>query len=193
MAIAAIAPAPANIREVFRCLFCGLNQYVPHDRCCRRCHLSVDALPEPAPPPTPATPENAPHRGTPKSGSALSALASVLRELRVERGWSQRELARRQRIPRTYVSKTESMKCVPTLTSLTRVAAALEISPRELLQRWERQKDKSRNDLAADPFISLIIPHLPALGDEQRRILVSRVAELAGRSIRLAHSGRTAA
>jgi transcriptional regulator with XRE-family HTH domain len=55
-------------------------------------------------------------------------LAHSIRSLRLRNGLSQRQLALRMSVPRTYVSKIENEKATPTLSSLERLARALEVS-----------------------------------------------------------------
>ncbi len=49
-------------------------------------------------------------------------VAAAIRSLRIRAGLSQRQLALRMSVPRTYVSKIENEKACPTLGSLERLA-----------------------------------------------------------------------
>ena len=60
-------------------------------------------------------------------------VAMAIRNLRLRASLSQRQLALRMGVPRTYVSKIENEKATPTLSSLARLAAALEVSVPDLL------------------------------------------------------------
>ena len=51
-------------------------------------------------------------------------LGMRVRDFRKERGLTQRILASRMNVPRTYISKVEMGRVVPTLVTLGRVAAA---------------------------------------------------------------------
>ena len=57
-------------------------------------------------------------------------------------GLSQRQLALRMSVPRTYVSKIENEKATPTLSSLERLARALEVSVPDLLSGGERNRNR---------------------------------------------------
>ena len=57
-----------------------------------------------------------------------------LRRLRVERGFSQEELAHRTGIDRTYVSHLERLRYNPTLDMVERLASSLEVEPLDLLR-----------------------------------------------------------
>jgi transcriptional regulator with XRE-family HTH domain len=65
-------------------------------------------------------------------------LATSIRSLRLRSGLSQRQLAGRMSVPRTYVSKIENEKATPTLSSLERLARALEVTVPELLSGGEK-------------------------------------------------------
>ena len=62
------------------------------------------------------------------NGRSHLQLASSIRSLRLRIGLSQRQLAMRMNVPRTYVSKIENEKATPTLSSLERLARALEVT-----------------------------------------------------------------
>jgi len=67
-------------------------------------------------------------------------LAASIRSLRLRSGLSQRQLAGRMSVPRTYVSKIENEKATPTLSSLERLARALEVTVPDLLSGGERNR-----------------------------------------------------
>lgn len=52
-------------------------------------------------------------------------VAAQVRDIRRARHLSQRQLAGRMQVPRTYISKIENGKAIPTLGSLERLAEAL--------------------------------------------------------------------
>lgn len=60
--------------------------------------------------------------------------AENLTRLRKERGLSQEELAHRAGIDRTFVSGCERLVRNPTLTTVEKIAAGLEIDPTELFK-----------------------------------------------------------
>nr|WP_321509885.1 helix-turn-helix transcriptional regulator [uncultured Hyphomonas sp.] len=61
--------------------------------------------------------------------------ADNLKKIRRARGWSQEELAHRADIDRTYVSLLERQIYSATLDVVSKLAAALEVEPSELLKR----------------------------------------------------------
>ena len=81
-------------------------------------------------------------------------LAASIRSLRLRSDLSQRQLALRMSVPRTYVSKIENEKATPTLSSLERLARALEVSVPDLLSGGERNRQEEIRDLMKDQFIA---------------------------------------
>src|SRR2546430_3094988 len=119
--------APVDAREVIRCDRCHLVQFQTNNHLGRRCHTSLD--PE-EPVVAAVEPETLPQNHTNGNGHNGSHLqvAYAIRSLRHRFGLSQRQLALRMQVPRTYVSKIENEKATPTLSSLERLARALAVS-----------------------------------------------------------------
>jgi DNA-binding XRE family transcriptional regulator len=67
----------------------------------------------------------------------LSALSAVLKMAREEQGLSQMEVARRSGLHRTYVCEVERGTRNPSLQSVIQIAAALDVTVSELIQRAE--------------------------------------------------------
>ncbi|MDO1451692.1 helix-turn-helix transcriptional regulator [Rhodocytophaga aerolata] len=65
----------------------------------------------------------------------------VLQEMRKERHLSQEKLAELCELDRTYISLLERGLRQPTLATLFKLAAALEINPSELVVRVEQKSD----------------------------------------------------
>lgn len=59
---------------------------------------------------------------------AIRNLAKHLREFRLEKGWSQDELAERADLDRTYVSDVERGLRNPSIKTLARLADALSVT-----------------------------------------------------------------
>src|SRR6478752_9767297 len=148
--------APVDSREVVRCDHCLLVQFRTTNDLCRRCHASLDEE-EPevvmAPPPPQMMPSNGHGRGH-------LNLAASIRSLRLRGGLSQRQLALRMSVPRTYVSKIENEKATPTLSSLERLARALEVSVPELLNGGERTRQEEVRELLNDAFVAELLPFI---------------------------------
>lgn len=63
----------------------------------------------------------------------LDLLAANVRALRVEKSFSQEELADRAELDRTYISQLERAKCNPSLLVLSKVAQSLGVNVVDLL------------------------------------------------------------
>src|SRR6202007_1193029 len=163
--------APVDSREVVRCDHCLLVQFRTSNNNCRRCHASLDEEPEPEPIVV-APPVMMPIPGL--SRGHLN-LATSIRSLRLRSGLSQRQLAGRMSVPRTYVSKIENEKATPTLSSLERLARALEVTVPDLLSGGERSRQEEIRELAQDQFIAEILPFVAQLSAMPMSSIVAKV------------------
>jgi transcriptional regulator with XRE-family HTH domain len=69
-------------------------------------------------------------------------------------------------VPRTYISKIENGKAIPTLGSLERLAAALGVDVRQLVRDARSRRDEEVAAILADPLlaeIAALLPHLDSL------------------------------
>jgi transcriptional regulator with XRE-family HTH domain len=165
--------APVDSREVVRCDHCHLVQFRTTNNLCRKCRTSLDED-EPEPILVEPTPVAAPANGT----RSHLQIAAAIRMLRLKSGLSQRQLALRMSVPRTYVSKIENEKAVPTLSSLERLANALEVGVADLLKGSGRTLDDEIDDLMRDDFIAEVVPFLDKLDALQRSTLLAQVRDL---------------
>ena len=176
--------APVDSREVVRCDRCLLVQFRTSNSLCRRCHLSLDEdeaeiaalTPEPAAPPVNIN----------SNGRGHLHLAQSIRSLRLRNGMSQRQLALRMSVPRTYVSKIENEKATPTLSSLERLAKALEVTVPDLLSGGERNRQEEIQELMQDPFIAEMLPFVSQLNGMQMSSVLTQVRDLTVRPRRSA-------
>ena len=166
--------APVDSREVVRCDHCLLVQFRTTNNLCRRCHASLD---EDEPEIVPAEPETqlVPMNG---NGRGHLNLAASIRSLRLRSGLSQRQLAGRMSVPRTYVSKIENEKATPTLSSLERLARALEVTVPDLLSGGERNRQDEIRDLMKDEFIADLQPWVGQLDGLQMSSVLAQVRDL---------------
>ena len=177
----ATALAPVDSREVVRCDHCHLVQFRTTNNLCRKCRTSLDEdEPEPIL-------EAAPPVETPANGNhSHLQVAAAIRMLRQKSGLSQRQLALRMQVPRTYVSKIENEKAMPTLSSLQRLATALEVSMGDLLKGSSRSLEDEIADLMHDEFIAEVVQYLDKLDSMQRSSLMAQVRDLSIRPRRSA-------
>ncbi len=113
-------------------------------------------------------------------------LATSIRSLRLRSGLSQRQLAGRMSVPRTYVSKIENEKATPTLSSLERLARALEVTVPELLSGGEKNRQDEISELMKDQFIAEILPFVSQLNGMQMSSVLTQLRDLTVRPRRTA-------
>ena len=63
----------------------------------------------------------------------------IVKQVREERGWSQEVLADRANLNRSYVGEVERGSAMPSLSTVAKLATALEVSTSGLLARCEQQ------------------------------------------------------
>ncbi len=106
-------------------------------------------------------------------------MAQAVRGIRHARGLSQRQLATRMEVPRTYISKIENGKAMPTLSSLERLASALEASIGDLLRGGATRRDEALAAVLADPFLRELLPHAARLSAYQQQTVLREARDLA--------------
>ncbi|WP_236657174.1 helix-turn-helix domain-containing protein [Acidisarcina polymorpha] len=140
---------------------------------CRRCHkpLEVDE-------PEALVPALVSSAGRSSDDGGLQ-VARAVRDLRHERNLSQRQLAGRMQVPRTYISKIENGKATPTLSSLERLAHALEVDICHLVHDARSRRHDETATILADPFLAEIAPYVAHLDGLQRSIFLNQVRDMA--------------
>ncbi|MBW4039044.1 MAG: helix-turn-helix transcriptional regulator [Acidobacteria bacterium] len=168
-------------REVLRCEACKLVQFRTATDACRRCKKSL--LPEPTKlQPTIALVSESSEEPT-EGGPQVSA---AVRDLRHVRNLSQRQLAARMGVPRTYISKIENGKAMPTLSSLDRLARALQVDISALLRDAPTRHRDEAAVLLTDPFLAEVAKYTAHLTSTQKSIFINHIRELSQN----AHQGR---
>ena len=166
--------ASVETREVVHCRFCKLVQFRPNNSCCVRCRRPLDVeepvrlgpIPVESQPMDPAT-------------AAGLRVAGLVKEIRRARHLSQRQLAGRMQVPRTYISKIENGKAIPTLSSLERLANALGVHVRQLVRDARSQRDAEEATILSDPLLAEIAALLPCLGSLHRSLIASAAHDMA--------------
>src|SRR5579884_3936694 len=171
--IMATTLATVEAREVLRCEHCNLVQFRTSNSLCRRCHKPLEIED-----PGPLFPQITPDAEQAAEGDGLQ-VARAVRDMRRERRLSQRQLAGRMGVPRTYISKIENGKAVPTLSSLERLAHALEVDIRVLLQDARSRRYEEMTAIMADSFLREIAPYISRLDAYQRSIFLNQVRDMA--------------
>jgi transcriptional regulator with XRE-family HTH domain len=164
--------ATVEAREVLRCEHCSLVQFRTSNSLCRRCHKPLE-MEEPEP-------------QSPQLVVATAAVsedeidvARAVREMRQARGMSQRQLAGRMQVPRTYISKIENAKAMPTLSSLDRLAQALDVDICALLRDARSRRQAETNTIMSDPFLAEVASLLPKLDSFQKSMFLNQVRDMA--------------
>jgi transcriptional regulator with XRE-family HTH domain len=158
-------------REVVRCEHCALVQFRTSNSLCRRCHKPLDIEEAPALGPVPV-----PDRQPTNTEAGLQVAAQV-RDIRKARHLSQRQLAGRMQVPRTYISKIENGKAIPTLGSLERLACALEVDVCQLVRDTRSRREEEVVSILADPFLAEIATLLPRMDSLHRTLFLGAVRD----------------
>jgi DNA-binding XRE family transcriptional regulator len=126
--VAETTPASAiliDTKAVVRCKKCQLNQFMTRQGNCRRCHRPL-LYEEPPVIVRECLPAQSVQSAAPARPSIDMATAIWL--LRSARGLSQRDMAKKMGIARSYISKLEGNRCLPSPGQIRRIAGTLEVS-----------------------------------------------------------------
>jgi len=115
----------------------------------------------------------------PDEAEAGLQVAAQVREMRRARHLSQRQLAGRMQVPRTYISKIENGKAIPTLGSLERLATALGVEMRQLVRDERSLRDEEVASILSDPFLAEITALLPHLNPQHRALFLGALRDAA--------------
>jgi len=118
------------MREVIRCRHCHLNQFMTGNGMCRKCRLSLH---EPVPDVAPVA-IALPRPDGPYTPGDCMDIPGAVKLLRLCNMLTQKELAEKAGVPRTYISKIETGTCLPTLDSMQNIADGLGVGMFELIQ-----------------------------------------------------------
>jgi len=161
-------------REVVRCEYCRLMQYRTSNSLCRKCRHPLDNEE-----PIPLAPQLVSSQTASDGDRAGLQVAVQVREMRRARHLSQRQLAGRMQVPRTYISKIENGKAIPTLGSLERLATALGVDVRMLVRDARSRRDEEVSSILNDPFLAEIASLLSHLDSLHRTLLLGAVRDAA--------------
>ena len=163
-----------DAREVVRCGFCTLIQFRTTNSLCRKCRkpLHVEEAEKPGPVAVDIRPAE-------PSAEAGLRVAGKVRDIRRARHLSQRQLAGRMEVPRTYISKIENGKAIPTLGSLERLAAALGVDVCQLVGDARSRRDEEVSAVLEDTLLAEIAALLPSLSPLHRSLVSEAAREMA--------------
>jgi len=160
-------------RDVVRCDYCKLMQYRTLNSLCRKCHKPLD-IEEPVR----SGPVALEQRFVEPSAEAGQQVAAQVREIRRARHLSQRQLAGRMQVPRTYISKIENGKAIPTLGSLERLALALGVDVCQLVRDARSRRDEEVASILSDPLLAEIAALLPQVDALHRSLLAGAARDM---------------
>ncbi len=166
--------ANVGLREVVRCDYCSLVQYRTSNSLCRKCRKPLE-IEEPAH----LVPQLVTTHPVAASAEAGLQVAGQVREIRRARHLSQRQLASRMQVPRTYISKIENGKAIPTLGSLQRLACALEVDMSQLVRDSRSRRDEEVAAILSDPLLAEIATLLPRLDSLHRTLVYGSARDMA--------------
>jgi transcriptional regulator with XRE-family HTH domain len=147
-------------------------QYRTANSLCRKCHKPLDFEE-----PTPLTPQLVTSDHAPDGADAGLHVAEQVRDIRRARHLSQRQLAGRMQVPRTYISKIENGKAIPTLGSLERLATALGVEVRRLVRDARSRREEEVTAILSDPFLAEIAPLIGHLDSLHRTLFLGAVRD----------------
>jgi transcriptional regulator with XRE-family HTH domain len=150
-------------------------QYRTSNALCRKCHKPFD-MEEPVVLAPQLVVSNKPCETSTEAGLKV---AGQVREIRRQRHLSQRQVASRMEVPRTYISKIENGKAIPTLGSLERLAAALGVDICQLVRDSRSNRNEEVAAILGDPFLAEIAVWLPQLDALQRAQFSSAIRDVA--------------
>lgn len=77
-----------------------------------------------------------------KKSSIATDIGLLIRQIRIDKGLSQEDLAFNCGLHRTYIGSLERGEKVPTIITLEKLSNALEISLSELFKKYEKSRNK---------------------------------------------------
>jgi transcriptional regulator with XRE-family HTH domain len=170
----ATTPVSVETREVLRCDHCSLVQFRTSNSLCRRCKRPLEAEERMA-----LAPQLVSSNPAAAAADAGLQVAGQVRDIRRARHLSQRQLATRMQVPRTYISKIENGKAIPTLGSLARLAAALGVGVCHLVRDARSRRDEEVAAILADPLLAEIAALLPHLDSLHRTLIYGQARDMA--------------
>ena len=116
----------------------------------------------------------------PPESSASMNIGTTIRGFRLEKGMSQGDIEKRTGLLRCYLSRVENGHTVPSLETLQKIAAALDL-PLSQFFAESPVKDVPGLSLSQDEihFLTQVQRYSANLGDADRRLLLAMVRKFA--------------
>lgn len=158
-------------REVTRCATCGLVQFMTRRGHCRAC---VRLLPQRVEflfrSPKAAQTETDNPAGGLANSAIVESIGQRIRQMRESRGLTQNHLQSQSKVSRSYISRIESGQMTPSLGTLEKISAALNVG----LNRFFIPESDGEG-LLQDPFIQGLCPYLCRLDCHQWQSILKRL------------------
>jgi transcriptional regulator with XRE-family HTH domain len=162
-------------RDVLACRHCRLVQFRTRNSLCRRCHKPLDVEVWNA---SEIDAAGVRSMVVNEESDVIKTMGTRVREIRKKRGMTQRALACRMNVPRTYISKVEVGRVVPALLTLERIAVGLEVTVAYLLcDELVRGKDDVIAGILNDPFLAEIAQVADKLNPVHRALILRAVRD----------------
>lgn len=112
---------------------------------------------------------------------AAMNIGSTIRGYRLQRGLSQGDIEKRTGLLRCYLSRVENGHTVPSLDTLKKIAAALNLPMSQFFTDEPAQKDIAAMALTSDEirFLSEVQRYSANLSDSDRKLLLAMVKKFA--------------
>jgi transcriptional regulator with XRE-family HTH domain len=106
-----------------------------------------------------------------------------LRGLREAKGLSQGDIERRSGLLRSYISRVEGGYTTPSLSTLEKLAKALEVEPYQLLFQGEGRPIAARAPEPAEASkpVKTLVRHFEAMSSSNRTLLLTLAGKLSKR------------
>ena len=111
-------------------------------------------------------------------------IGETIRNFRLQKGMSQGDIEKRTGLLRCYLSRVENGHTIPSLDTLAKIAAALDIN---LAQFFENHSEGASNLPLSDEqirFMNQIRRYSAGLNDSDRRLVLTMVKKMAASAAR---------
>ena len=111
-------------------------------------------------------------------------IGATIRDFRLQRGLSQGDIEKRTGLLRCYLSRVENGHTVPSLDTLTKIAAALEIPLARFFAEGDGSRELSLQKVSEDElrFLTQIRRYSSSLNDSDKKLLLAMVRKFASSS-----------
>jgi len=108
-------------------------------------------------------------------------IGETIRNFRLQKGMSQGDIEKRTGLLRCYLSRVENGHTVPSLETLSRIAAAMDLPLARFFHEAPAENSKVAPQLAEDEvrFLTQIRRYSPGLNESDRKLVIAMVKKMA--------------